>query len=175
MVGGAGRLLQGSRMRYALLFAAAMLPLGTLAAQDSQSSGAQTRQAHVVTPEHLSWGPAPAILPAGARLAVLEGDPSKPAPFTMRLEMPAGYRLPPHFHTFDEHVTVISGAFQVGMGDTFDESKLTTLPAGTFGVIPPGMRHFARADKLTVVQLHGVGPWGLTYVNPADQPKTAGK
>jgi quercetin dioxygenase-like cupin family protein len=162
-------------MRYALLFAAAMLPLGALAAQDSQSSGAQTRQAHVVTPEHLSWGPAPAILPAGARLAVLEGDPSKPAPFTMRLEMPAGYRLPPHFHTFDEHVTVISGAFQVGMGDTFDESKLTTLPAGTFGVIPPGMRHFARADKLTVVQLHGVGPWGLTYVNPADQPKTAGK
>ena len=162
-------------MRYALLFAAAMLPLGILAAQDSQSSGAQTRQAHVVTPEHLSWGPAPAILPAGARLAVLEGDPSKPAPFTMRLEMPAGYRLPPHFHTFDEHVTVISGAFQVGMGDTFDESKLTTLPAGTFGVIPPGMRHFARADKLTVVQLHGVGPWGLTYVNPADRPKTAGK
>jgi quercetin dioxygenase-like cupin family protein len=89
----------------------------------------------------------------------------------MRLSMP-GYRIPPHFHHADEHVTVISGAFQVGMGGTFDEGKLSTLPPGTFGVIPTGMRHFARADKPTVVQLHGIGPWELTYVNPADQPKT---
>ena len=159
-------------MRYVLLLVAGILPLGALAAQESQSPGAKPGQAHVITPEHLSWGPAPAILPAGARLAVLEGDPSKAGPFTMRLAMPAGYRIPPHFHQADEHVTVISGAFQVGMGDTFDEGKLATLPAGTFGVIPPGMRHFARADKATVIQLHGVGPWGLTYVNPADQPNT---
>jgi mannose-6-phosphate isomerase-like protein (cupin superfamily) len=162
-------------MRYSLLLAAAILPLGALSAQTSPPAGAQHRQAHVLTPDHLTWGPAPAILPAGAQLAVLEGDPMKAGPFTMRLSMPAGYRLPPHFHQVDEHVTVISGAFQVGMGDTFDESKLTTLPPGTFGVIPPGMHHFARADKATVVQLHGVGPWGLTYVNPADQPKTAAK
>jgi quercetin dioxygenase-like cupin family protein len=162
-------------VRYALLLVASILPLGALAAQESQSSSAQPRQAHVITPDHLTWGPAPAILPAGARLAVLEGDPTKPGPFTMRLSMPAGYRIPPHFHQADEHVTVISGAFQVGMGDTFDEGKLTTLPPGTFGVIPPGMRHFARADKATVVQLHGVGPWGLTYVNPADQPNAASR
>jgi quercetin dioxygenase-like cupin family protein len=159
-------------MRYALLLVAAILPLGALAAQESQSPSAQPRQAHVITPEQLNWGPAPAILPAGARLAVLDGDPTKAGPFTMRLAMPAGYRIPPHFHQVDEHVTVISGAFQVGMGDTFDEGKLTTLSPGTFGVIPPGMRHFARADKATVIQLHGVGPWGLTYVNPADQPNT---
>jgi quercetin dioxygenase-like cupin family protein len=162
-------------MRYTLLLVAAILPLGALAAQTSPPAAVQPRQAHVLTPEHLTWGPAPAILPAGAQLAVLEGDPTKAGPFTMRLSMPAGYRLPPHFHQVDEHVTVISGAFQVGMGDTFDESKLTTLPPGTFGVIPPGMHHFARADKATVVQLHGIGPWGLTYVNPADQPKTAAK
>jgi quercetin dioxygenase-like cupin family protein len=162
-------------MRYTLLLVAAILPLGALAAQESQSPGAPPREAHVITPEHLTWGPAPAILPAGARLAVLDGDPSKAGAFTMRLKMPAGYRIPPHFHQVDEHVTVISGAFQVGMGDTFDEGKLTTLPPGTFGVIPPGMRHFARADKATVIQLHGVGPWGLTYVNPADQPKTGTK
>jgi len=161
-------------MRYALLLVAAILPLGALAAQESQSPSAKP-QAHVITPTDLNWGPAPAILPPGARVAVLEGDPSKAGPFTMRLEMPAGYRIPPHFHPVDEHVTVISGAFQVGMGDTFDEGKLTTLPPGTFGVIPPGMRHFARADKATVVQLHGVGPWGLTYVNPADQPKAASR
>jgi quercetin dioxygenase-like cupin family protein len=159
-------------MRYALLLVAAILPLGALAAQESQSPSSQARQAHVITPEHLSWGPAPAILPAGARLAVLDGDPTKAGPFTMRLAMPAGYRIPPHFHQADEHVTVISGAFQVGMGETFDKSKLTTLPPGTFGVIPLGMRHFARADRATVIQLHGVGPWGLTYVNPADQPNT---
>jgi quercetin dioxygenase-like cupin family protein len=162
-------------MRYALLLVAAILPLGKLAAQESKSSTVQPRQAQVTTPEHLSWGPAPAILPAGARLAVLEGDPSKAGPFTMRLAMPAGYRIPPHFHQVDEHVTVISGAFQVGMGEVFDEGKLTTLPPGTFGVIPPGMRHFARADKATVVQLHGVGPWGLTYVNPADQPNSTSR
>ena len=156
-----------------MLLVAAILPLRALAAQESQSPSAQPRQVRVITPEHLSWGPAPAILPAGARLAVLEGDPSKAGPFTMRVAMPAGYRIPPHFHQADEHVTVISGAFQVGMGDTFDEGKLATLPPGTFGVIPPGMRHFARADKATVIQLHGEGPWGLTYVNPADQPNTA--
>lgn len=173
MVGAAARLPEGYTMRYALLLVAAILPLGALAAQESQASGAQSGQAHVTTPEHLNWGPAPAILPAGARLAVLDGDPSKAGAFTMRLAMPAGYRLPPHFHQVDEHVTVISGAFQVGMGDTFDEGKLTTLPPGTFGVIRPGVRHFARADKATVIQLHGVGPWGLTYVNPADQPNTA--
>jgi quercetin dioxygenase-like cupin family protein len=162
-------------MRYALLLVAAFLPVGTLAAQKPQSPGTHPRQAHVVTPEQLNWGPAPAILPAGARLAVLDGDPSKAGLYTMRLEMPAGYRIPPHYHQFDEHVTVISGAFQVGMGDMFDEGQLTTLPPGTFGVIPPGMRHFARADKATVIQLHGMGPWGLTYVNPADQPSTASK
>ena len=161
-------------MRFALLLAS-ILPLGALAAQESQSAGAPPSQAHIFTPEHLKWAPAPAILPAGARLAVLEGDPSKAGLFTMRLAMPAGYRIPPHYHQVDEHVTVISGAFQVGMGDTFDQGKLTTLPPGTFGVIPPGMRHFARADKATVIQLHGEGPWGLTYVNPADQPNTTGK
>jgi quercetin dioxygenase-like cupin family protein len=161
-------------MRFALLLVS-ILPLGALAAQESQSAGAPPSQARIFTPEHLKWAPAPAILPAGARLAVLDGDPSKAGLFTMRLAMPAGYRIPPHYHQVDEHVTVISGAFQVGMGDTFDQGKLTTLPPGTFGVIPPGMRHFARADKATVIQLHGEGPWGLTYVNPADQPNTTGK
>lgn len=162
-------------MRYSLLFVATILPLGSLVAQASQPASAQTRQAHVATPDQLSWGPAPAILPAGARLAVLDGDPTKAGPFTMRLAMPAGYRIPPHFHQVDEHVTVISGAFQVGMGETFDEGKLTTLLPGAFGVIPPGMRHFARAGKATVIQLHGVGPWGLTYVNPADGPNSASR
>jgi hypothetical protein len=90
----------------------------------------------------------------------------------MRLALPDGYRIPPYFHPVDEHVTVMSGQFQVGMGETFDPAKLSTLPTGTFGMIPAGMRLFAQAKGATVLQLHGTGPWKLTYVNPADQPKT---
>jgi quercetin dioxygenase-like cupin family protein len=94
----------------------------------------------------------------------------------MRLDMPAGYRIPPHFHQADEHVTVISGAFQVGMGKTFDTGKLTTLPPGTFGVIPLGMRHYTRADNATVIQLHGVGlgVWP-TSIQPIDRTSQAGE
>ena len=122
-------------------------------------------------PDQLTWGPAPAMLPAGASLAVLEGDPTKPAAFTMRLRMPDGFQIPPHFHPANAHVTVISGALRVGMGDRFDESKMTTLPAGTFGMIPKGMRHFAKANGETVLQLHGIGPWRLVCVNKADDPR----
>lgn len=155
-------------MRCLLISALLVLPMSSVAAQE--------HKAIVVTPDATQWGPAPASLPAGAKLAVLEGDPSKPGLFTMRLSIPDGYRIPPHFHPVDEHVTVISGSFQVGMGDSFDATKLSTLPAGTFGMIPAGMRHFAQAKGATVLQLHGTGPWKLTYVNPADQPKpTSGK
>ena len=150
-------------MRYKLFLVVLALPIASVAAQEPK--------AVVVTPAATQWGPAPAMLPAGAKLAVLDGDPTKPGPFTMRLSIPDGYRIAPHFHPADEHVTVISGQFQVGMGDTFDAAKLSTLPAGTFGMIPAGMRHFAQAKGATVLQLHGTGPWKLTYVNPADQPK----
>jgi quercetin dioxygenase-like cupin family protein len=154
-------------MRYQLILGLMAWPVASLAAQE--------QKAVVVTPDAAQWGPAPAILPAGAKLAVLDGDPTKPGLFTMRLSMPAGYRLPPHFHPVDEHVTVISGKFQVGMGDTFDAAKLSTLRPGTFGMIPAGMHHFAQAKSPTVLQLHGTGPWKLTYVNPADQPKTTSR
>jgi quercetin dioxygenase-like cupin family protein len=152
-------------MRYMLVLAILALPVASVAAQE--------QKAVVVTPDATQWGPAPAILPAGAKAAVLDGDPSKPGLFTMRLSVPDGYRIPPHFHPVDEHVTVISGQLQVGMGDSFDASKLSTLPAGTFGMIPAAMHHFAQAKGATVLQLHGTGPWKLIYVNPADQPKPA--
>jgi ChrR-like protein with cupin domain len=86
------------------------------------SATAQEAKAVIVTPDATQWGAAPAMLPAGAKVAVLDGDPTKPGLFTMRLSVPDGYRIPPHFHPVDEHVTVISGKFQVGMGDTFDGS-----------------------------------------------------
>jgi quercetin dioxygenase-like cupin family protein len=125
----------------------------------------------VATPDKLTWGPAPTILPPGAELTVMEGDPTRKGAFTMRLKMPNGYRIPPHSHPFVEHVTVIRGTFRVGMGDRFDASKLTDLQAGTFAALGPGVKHFAEAKGETVLQLHGQGPWTLTYVNPADDPR----
>ena len=127
------------------------------------------------TPGELQWGPAPDVLPAGAKLAVLEGDPTKSGEFTMRLKMPDHYRLPPHFHPRMEHVTLISGSFHVGMGDKFDESKMAALPVGTFAWIKPGTHHFAMAKGETVIQLHGNGPWVLTYVNSQDDPRKSKK
>jgi quercetin dioxygenase-like cupin family protein len=131
-----------------------------------------TRTATVILPGAIKWGPAPAMLPAGATAAVIEGNPSKPQPFTMRLRMPDGYKIPPHFHPAMEHVTVISGTLKVGMGDRFDEGQMNALPTGSFAAIPPRMRHYAMANGETVLQLHGVGPWSLAYVNKADDPRT---
>jgi hypothetical protein len=126
---------------------------------------------HVWAPAGLQWGPAPDILPAGGKLAVLEGDPMKAGEFTMRLKMPDGYKIPPHFHARMEHVTLISGSFKIGVGDKFDESKMSALPVGTFVWIKPGMHHFAAAKGETVIQLHGNGPWSLTYLDPKDDPR----
>lgn len=136
--------------------------------------GSTVEKPIVMKPADLKWGEAPATLPAGAKVAVLEGDPSAPnALFTIRLKMPNGYKIPPHFHPADEHVTVISGTLNMGMGDAFDKKATTALTAGSFGVMPKGHHHFAWAKGETVVQLHGVGPWGITYVNPADDPRSA--
>jgi quercetin dioxygenase-like cupin family protein len=125
----------------------------------------------ITTPQSTKWGPGPAVLPAGARAAILDGDPTKSGLFTMRLSFPPGYRIAPHFHAADEHVTVISGNLNVGMGDHFDKTKGTVMHAGAFGMIPAGMHHFAWASGRTVIQVHAMGPWQLTYVNSADAPK----
>ena len=155
-------------------FASAIaLALGASAVAAQETSPRSPEHVTVAVPDKLAWGPAPAILPRGAQLAIMEGDPTKQGAFTMRLRMPHGYRIPPHSHPFVEHVTVIRGTFRVGMGDRFDASKLQNLPTGTFAAIGPGIRHFAEADGETVLQLHGEGPWSLTYVNPADDPSKA--
>ena len=118
----------------------------------------------------LVWGPAPAVFPAGAKMAVLQGDPSKSELFTVRLDMPDGYKIAPHWHPTDESVTVISGAFQIGMGDKADMSKSLTLKTGEFAIAGANMHHFAQAKGHTVVQVHAMGPFALTYVNAADDP-----
>src|SRR5690349_24286312 len=91
----------------------------------------------------LKWGPAPAVFPAGAKMAVLAGDPSQPGLFTVRLELPDGYRVAPHYHPSDEYLTVISGTFLLGMGDSLAPAKATALPAGGFGTVAATMHHYA--------------------------------
>src|SRR5215472_17278082 len=95
----------------------------------------------------LKWGPAPAVLPKGAEMAVLSGDPAKAGLFTVRLKMPAGYTIAAHHHPTTEYVTVISGDFGLGMGDTLDKAKGMTLLAGGFAEAPAGMNYFAWAES----------------------------
>jgi hypothetical protein len=123
----------------------------------------------------IKWKDGPASLPAGAKFAVLEGDPTKEGFFTMRLWLPDGFKIPPHWHTKVEHVTVISGTFNIGMGEKFDQAATKEMPAGTFGFWPADMRHFAWAKGDTVLQLHGTGPWMINYVNPTDDPRNVKK
>ena len=129
------------------------------------------QSAHVVvSPDTLKWAEPP-ILP-GAKLAVVQGDPSKEGPFVYRLKMPAGYKVPPHFHRAAENVTVLTGVFYLGLGEKFDQGSGQELPVGGFVSVPPKHPHYAWAGgQETVVQVHGVGPTDLTFVNPADDPR----
>lgn len=126
----------------------------------------------IVSPQQIKWGPAPPSIPAGAEAAVLYGDPGKEGLFALRLKLPAGYHIAPHTHPKPEVVTVISGTFRLGMGEAADKSKAEPLPTGSFFALAPGMAHYAFADEDTVIQLNSFGPWSLTYVNPADDPRT---
>ena len=126
-------------------------------------------------PDQLKWQDGPPSLPRGVKIAVLEGDPNKEGPFVFRVKAPDGYRIPPHTHPKMERVTVISGTFHIGMGDKFDEQAAEAMPAGTYGYWPPGMKHFVWVKGETVVQFHGLGPWSIQYVNPADDPRNQPK
>jgi len=118
----------------------------------------------------IKWGPAPPVLPKGAEMAVLSGDPSKDGLYVVRLKMPAGYKIAAHNHPTTEMLTVISGNFHIGMGDKLDDKKGVQLTAGGYGEAPAKMNHYAWASSPTVVQVHGQGPFSITYVNPADDP-----
>ena len=122
-------------------------------------------------PSDIKWIDGPASLPKGAKVAMLEGNPTQEGPFTMRLQLPDGFKIQPHWHPAVEHVTVISGTFNLGMGEKFETSGGRALPAGSFAFMPPGMKHFAWAKGETVVQVHGMGPWKINYVNPSDDPR----
>lgn len=139
-----------------------------VAAQDHDASHPD----HVMmTPDDHAWSDAPASLPEGARVMVIEGNPAAEGAFTMRLWLPANYTIAPHVHPADEHVTVISGDLYMGLGETFDEGRAEALPPGSFAMMKMGTAHYAFTRGEAVIQLHGIGPWGLTYIDPADDPR----
>ena len=121
----------------------------------------------------IEWQTGPAALPPGAKMAVLEGDPTKEGPFVVRFQFPDGYHVPPHTHPKTERLTVISGTLYLATGEALDRTSAKKLPAGSFGYWPAGMKHTAWSEGETVIQLHGVGSWQIYYVNPADDPRNA--
>jgi mannose-6-phosphate isomerase-like protein (cupin superfamily) len=124
-----------------------------------------------VSAKAIDWSPAPPSLPAGAKIAVLHGDPGKPGPFILRLMTPAGYKVSPHWHSQDEALTIISGTLYIGMGDTYEPSTARGLQAGGFHYLPAKAHHYAYSKKPTIVQISGNGPFDINYVNPADDPR----
>lgn len=157
-------------MRILALLLASLPVLLNMALADEHGKGIVLN-----SPAQLQWKAGPPSLPKGAQIAVLEGDPNKEGPFVFRIKAPDGYRIPPHTHPKTERVTVIAGAFHIGMGEKFDAHAAKPMPAGTYGFWEAGMKHFVWVKGETIVQFHGMGPWSIEYVHPADDPRHAGK
>lgn len=137
-------------------------------AEKFATDAASLPQTTVLTPETIQWMPGSNLLPVGSKVAMLEGDPAKDGPFTMRVKFPANYMNIPHIHSKVEHMTVISGTFNLGIGQKFDATKGTAMPAGSFVVIQPGVPHYGWGAEETVLQIHGIGPREKVLVNPTD-------
>jgi quercetin dioxygenase-like cupin family protein len=123
----------------------------------------------MMSPQELAWNDLPAL--PGVKIAVIEGPLNEAVPIMFRLKFPANYQVPPHRHPGIEHVTIISGTLNMGMGEAFDRSKTRALTPGSVAIMPPGTPHFVWTSEETVGQVHSIGPWGVTYVNPADDPR----
>lgn len=148
-----------------------MLMTALILATTSAPLLAQDQKAgHAIRADQLQWEPAPPVVPKGAQIAVLSGDPNKKGPFTMHLRTPAGYKIPAHSHPTAERLTIISGDCHFGMGDTLDEAKAKKLSSGGFVDLPANMNHYAFTSTETVVQIDLEGPFAIKYVNPADDP-----
>ena len=126
-------------------------------------------------PDQIQWRDGPPSLLPGAKMAILEGDPAKEGFFTMRLKLPDGYRVLPHWHPRTERLTIIQGIVNLGTGDRFDTAATQTLPAGAYSSMPPKMTHFAWMRGETILQLSSIGPWEVVYVNPTDDPRSHAK
>lgn len=123
------------------------------------------------TPNNIKWNATPNMMPAGAKMAILIGNPDKKGIYVARFKLPANYELAAHFHPATEYVSVISGTLYIGQGDKLDKHASRALPAGSFVVIPKGMHLYSWTKEETVIQVGGNGPWGTKYVNKADDPR----
>jgi len=151
--------------RIAFLAGAAALvlsPLSAIAADD---------HAVVAAPDTLKWAPGPPGYPKGAEFTIITGNPGQEGPFVLRIKAPAGYKVPPHMHPADENVTVLSGSVNFGMGEKVDAAKETAVKPGGYFKASKGMAHYAAFPEPTIIQVHGVGPTGISYINPADDPR----
>ena len=138
----------------------------------SAMAGKAAQDHPMVTPSEMKWGPAPPSLPMGAQIAVLDGDPSKSGrPFTIRLKTPDGYKIPPHWHPTDENIVVLEGALVMGMGEKVDQASTKELGPGAFARFPKKTAHYGWSKGETITQVYGIGPFEITYVNPADDPR----
>lgn len=155
----------------ALLVAVSSVACSQSTAPDRTPAAVAGNRGHMV-PE-ITWGPVPPVLPPGAQIAVLSGNPFGEGVYTLRLKMPNGYVVPPHFHPTDEDVTVIEGNLLFAHGDQIDRKAMTTLPRGGFVVAAAQSHHYVIAKGETIVQVHGLGPFAITYVNPQDDPQHA--
>ena len=158
----------------AVILASALAPGRVFAAGEEASKGSTGGSAHVMmAAKEVKWGDAPPSLPKGAKLAVVQGDPATAGEVVaLRLKMPKGYVIPPHFHPTDEAITVLSGGFGMGMGDKLDKKTGKVVGPGGWGLMPKGEHHYAFANAAdTVVQVHMIGPFAITYVNPDDDPQ----
>jgi quercetin dioxygenase-like cupin family protein len=139
------------------------------------AANSQPQAMKMLDPAAIEWGPGPDALPPGAQAALLYGDPHKAGLFVMRLKFPKGYLVAPHTHPQPEIVTVISGHLRLGMGRLANKARTRILRAGSFSALGPNMPHFAFADEETVIQISTTGPWSLTYINPANDPRNKRK
>ena len=155
-----------------VLAAVLLCAIGVSGEEPTNPAAAMLKSHIMVTPADIKWGECPAAIPPGAQCAVVEGDPkAADALFAYRIKCPDGYRIAPHFHPADEHLVVLSGVFNMGLGSKFDEGAGRAMPTGSFMVMPKGAHHFAWTKGETIVQVYAIGPWGLTYVNPKDDPR----
>jgi quercetin dioxygenase-like cupin family protein len=125
----------------------------------------------VYSPADVEWQAGPGSFEPGAEFTVLEGDPSEPGVFTMRIRMPDGFVIAPHWHPNVERVTVLSGTFHLGSGERLDRSAARALEVGSYFSLPPRTPHYAITEGETVIQLTSVGPWQINYVDAGDDPR----
>ncbi|HLW34585.1 MAG TPA: cupin domain-containing protein [Chthoniobacterales bacterium] len=162
--------------KFILLFSGIIAVATIMFAAEPSLSPAPATEHHVIKPGDLKWGDAPPGLPPGGKMAVLNGDPTQPGPFTVRLKGPSGYKVMPHTHPTAERLTVIAGTFKIGMGEKFDEKSMQQMTAGSYVVLPANMAHYAKSGgKDAIVQIDSEGPFQINYVNPSDDPRNAKK